>query len=106
MYIVLGVCSTNLVAGAPPYTGSTQEELFGKHLKIAVPSLEAVDGNVTADFANLVRRCLSKDAAGRPASVQEVLEEFRKMRMSGFSRVVSRHRSHPENCRCIEYDML
>ena len=27
-----------LVAGAPPYTGSTQEELFGKHLKSAVPS--------------------------------------------------------------------
>ncbi len=70
-----------LVAGAPPYTGSTQEELFGKHLKAAIPSPEAVDGNVTADFANLVRRCLSKDPAGRPASVQVVLEEFRKMRM-------------------------
>ena len=70
-----------LVAGVPPYTGSTQEELFGKHLKSAVPSLEAADSNVTADFANLVRRCLSKDAAGRPASVQEVLEAFRKMRM-------------------------
>ncbi len=70
-----------LVAGAPPYTGSTQEELFGKHLKSAMPPLEAADSNVTADFANLVRRCLSKDPAGRPASAQEVLEEFRKMRM-------------------------
>ena len=70
-----------LVAGVPPYTGSSQEELFGKHLKSAVPSLEAVDSNVTADFANLVRRCLSKEAAGRPASAQAVLEEFRKMRM-------------------------
>jgi len=70
-----------LVTGVPPYTGSTQEELFGKHLKSAVPSLEATDSNVTADFANLVRRCLCKDVAGRPASAQEVLEEFRKMRM-------------------------
>ena len=55
-----------LVAGAPPFTGSTQEELFGKHLKSAVPPLEAADGNVTADFANLVRRCLAKDPAARP----------------------------------------
>ena len=70
-----------LVAGVPPYTGSTQEELFGKHLKSAVPSLEKADGNVTADFANLVRRCLSKEPAGRPASAQEVLDAFRKMRM-------------------------
>ncbi len=70
-----------LVAGAPPFTGSTQEELFGKHLKSPIPPLEAVDSNVTAEFANLVRRCLSKDAAGRPNSVQDVLGEFRKMRM-------------------------
>jgi eukaryotic-like serine/threonine-protein kinase len=70
-----------LVAGAPPFTGSTQEELFGKHLKSAPPPLEAADGNVTNDFANLVRRCLSKDPAGRPASAQALLEEFRKMRM-------------------------
>jgi serine/threonine protein kinase len=70
-----------LVAGAPPFTGSTQDELFGKHLRSATPPLEAADSNVTNDFANLVRRCLSKDVAGRPASVQVVLEEFRKMRM-------------------------
>ncbi len=77
----LGCVLYELVAGAPPYTGSTQEELFGKHLKTSVPSLEAADGNVTADFANLVRRCLCKNPAGRPASAQEVLEAFHKMRM-------------------------
>ena len=70
-----------LVAGLPPFTGSTQEELFSKHLKSALPPVEAADNNVTVDFANLVRRCLSKDAADRPASAREVLEEFRKMRM-------------------------
>ena len=70
-----------LVAGVPPYTGSTQEDLFGKHLKAAIPPLEAANKNITTEFANLVRRCLCKDAAGRPDSAQEVLEEFRKMRM-------------------------
>jgi serine/threonine-protein kinase len=77
----LGCVLHELAAGAPPFTGSTQEELFGKHLKAAIPSLETVDSNVTPDFANLVRRCLSKDPAGRPDSAQKVLEEFRKMRM-------------------------
>lgn len=70
-----------IVAGIPPYTGSSQEDLFGKHLRAAIPPLEAADSNVTADFANLVRRCLCKDPAGRPASAQEVLDEFKKMRM-------------------------
>ncbi len=70
-----------LVAGAPPFTGSTKEDLFSKHLKSAPPPLEAADSNVSSDFATLVRQCLSKDPAGRPASAQEVLEKFRKMRM-------------------------
>ena len=70
-----------LVAGIPPYAGSTQEELFGKHLKASIPSLEAANSNVTPDFANLVRRCLCKEPSGRPASAQQVLDEFRKMRM-------------------------
>ena len=70
-----------LVAGAPPYTGSTREDLFGKHLKGAPPSLEAADRNVTPEFAQLIRRCLAKEAAARPASAQEFLEEFRKLRM-------------------------
>jgi len=70
-----------LVAGVPPYTGSTQEELFSKHLKAAIPPLEAADSNVTNDFSVLVRRCLAKDAEARPASGQVVLEEFKKMRM-------------------------
>ncbi len=70
-----------IVAGLPPFTGSTQEELFSKHLKAPIPPVEAADNNVTVDFANLLRRCLSKEAAARPASADEVLDAFRKMRM-------------------------
>jgi serine/threonine protein kinase len=70
-----------IVAGLPPYTGSTQDELFSKHLKFAAPPLEAADNNVTADFANLVRRCLAKDAASRPASAKEIVDSLHKMRM-------------------------
>jgi len=70
-----------LVAGAPPFTGSTKDDLFSKHLRMAPPPLEAADSNITPDFAKLVRKCLSKDPAARPASGEEVLEEFRKIRM-------------------------
>ncbi len=76
-----GCAMHELVALSAPYTGSTLEELFGKHLKAATPSLEAADRNITADFAQLIRRCLSKDPAGRPASAQAFLDEFRSMRM-------------------------
>jgi serine/threonine protein kinase len=70
-----------LLVGVPPFTGSTREELFGKHLKVAPPSLEAMDHNLTSEFAQLVRRCLAKDPDARPASAEVFLEEFRRLRV-------------------------
>ena len=70
-----------MIAGTPPITGSTLEELFGKHLKSTPPSLEAVDRNVTPEFAQLVRRCLAKDPASRPASAEDFLDEFRMLKV-------------------------
>ena len=66
----LGCVFHELVAGTPPFTGSTHEDLFGKHLKPPPPPLEAADSNVTPDFANLVRRSLAKEPAARPASAR------------------------------------
>ena len=70
-----------IISGSPPITGSTLEELFGKHLKSTPPSLEAVDRNVTPEFAQLVRRCLAKDPATRPASAEDFLDEFRMLKV-------------------------
>ena len=66
-----------LVSGKPPYMGVSADELLMKHLRAPPPSLEAAAKNVTAEFAQLVRRSLAKDPAARPQSIAEFLGEFR-----------------------------
>ena len=70
-----------LITGKPPFTGVNTNELLNKHLKATPPALDRLDDNITPDFANLVRRCLSKSPAERPASVEEFRIEFQGMRV-------------------------
>lgn len=55
-----------LIAGKPPYTGVSADELLRKHLRTSPPSLEAVHRNVTPEFAQLVRRALAKEPDRAP----------------------------------------
>ena len=70
-----------LVSGKPPFTGASSDELLTKHLKTPPPSLDVVNPNITPEFAQLVRRTLAKDPAGRPNTIGEFLEEFRQCRV-------------------------
>ena len=70
-----------LIAGKPPYTGASADELLMKHLRSPLPPLEAAAKNVSAEFAQLVRRCLAKDPAARPQSINDFLVEFRMNRV-------------------------
>lgn len=70
-----------LVSGKPPFTGSNSNDLLMKHLKAPPPALEAANRNVTAEFAQLVRRMLAKDPYQRPESVEDFLAEFRTIRL-------------------------
>ncbi|MDZ7620594.1 MAG: serine/threonine-protein kinase [Patescibacteria group bacterium] len=70
-----------LLSGKPPFTGSTANELLNKHLKSAPPSLEAVDKNLTTEFAQLIRRSMAKRPEDRPRSMTDFLAEFRQIRM-------------------------
>ena len=70
-----------LFAGRPPFTGASAQELLNKHLKASPPSLEAAGKNVTPELAQLVRRCLAKDPAQRPASLEEFLREFKAIKV-------------------------
>ncbi len=60
-----------LLSGKPPFTGMSANELLVKHIKTPPPSLEALNKNVAPEFAQLVRRALSKDPDKRPDSVDE-----------------------------------
>jgi serine/threonine-protein kinase len=65
-----------LLAGKPPFTATTANELLSKHLHAAVPSVQAYNRNVSEAFANLVARMLSKEPTKRPQSMREFLAEF------------------------------
>jgi eukaryotic-like serine/threonine-protein kinase len=70
-----------LVAGKPPFTGVSVNDLLTKHLKQSPPSLEAINHNVTPAFAQLLRRAMAKDRNARPKSVDDFLREFRMIRV-------------------------
>jgi serine/threonine protein kinase len=70
-----------LLAGRPPYTGSTPNELLEKHLKNAVPSVLVYNNEVTRDLNDLLRRMLSKKRESRPESMWDVLQELRTIQV-------------------------
>jgi serine/threonine protein kinase len=74
----LGCTLYELIAGKPPYSGTTTQELLNKHLKAPLPALENINPNVTMEFAQLIRWALQKDPAARPRSSEEFLQKVRQ----------------------------
>ncbi|MFZ5829655.1 MAG: serine/threonine protein kinase [Planctomycetota bacterium] len=65
-----------LIAGRPPFTGTSSNDLLNKHLKSSPPALEAADNNVSPEFSRLIRRSMAKDPAIRPRSMEEFYREL------------------------------
>jgi eukaryotic-like serine/threonine-protein kinase len=70
-----------VLAGKPPFTGTSANDLLSKHLKSTPPSLEGINTNITTEFSQLIRRCLAKKRDARPKLVGDFLREFRMMRV-------------------------
>ena len=70
-----------VLAGKPPFTGVSSQDLLMKHLRTPPPSLEAANSNVTPEFSQLVRKCMAKNPAVRPQTMEDFLTEFRMNRM-------------------------
>jgi eukaryotic-like serine/threonine-protein kinase len=70
-----------LLTGKPPFTGTTADELLNKHLTGPIPSVQVANDNVTPEFANLLRKMMSKKKEDRPSTMYEFLKEFRNMRV-------------------------
>jgi len=66
-----------LVAGKPPYTGQTPNDLLSKHISASIPSPIVYNDNVTTEFALLTKKLMAKKPDDRPDSVWEFLKEFR-----------------------------
>ncbi|MCH2124690.1 MAG: serine/threonine protein kinase [Pirellulaceae bacterium] len=70
-----------LLAGKPPFTASTPEELLRKHLYSPAPSVTTVNDNVTSDFNQLILQAMAKSADERPQSLLEFTELAAKTRL-------------------------
>jgi eukaryotic-like serine/threonine-protein kinase len=69
------------LAGRPPYTGTSTNDLLNKHLRNQPPSLEALNRNVTSEFSNLMKRTLAKEREDRPQSMTEFLRDMMTIRV-------------------------
>jgi eukaryotic-like serine/threonine-protein kinase len=83
-----------VLSGKPPFTGTSSNDLLNKHLRSTPPSLEALNQNVTSEFAQLIRRSLSKKRDARPESVDDFLREFRMMRVFKITPSVNLCKNH------------
>ncbi|MGI9515530.1 MAG: serine/threonine protein kinase [Pirellulaceae bacterium] len=70
-----------MLAGKPPFSAGSPDELLQKHLRASPPGLLAFNKSVSEEFAQLVSRTLAKDPAKRPQSLSEFLQDYRKIRV-------------------------
>ncbi len=70
-----------LLAGKPPFSGVSPDDLLQKHLRATPPPLIAFNKAVSEDFANLILKTLKKDPAKRHQTMQEFLLELKKIRV-------------------------
>jgi serine/threonine-protein kinase len=76
-----GCVCFELLTGRAPFTGTSPDEVLNKHLRSIPPSLQAYNQRVGNDFAALVTRCLSKDPADRPQTMQEFIDAFQAIQI-------------------------
>lgn len=70
----LGTVAYQMLAGKPPFTGTTPEAVLFRRVAEAPEPIERVRPHVPASLAELVNRCLAPDPAKRPASAAEIVQ--------------------------------
>lgn len=69
----LGVLAYEMVAGRPPFHGSTPQSLFAAHMAEEAERLESLRPEVSTELAATIRRCMEKDRARRWQSADDLL---------------------------------
>lgn len=76
-----GCVMHELLGGKPPFSGVNPDQLLQKHLRASPPSLMALNRAVTEDFSNLILKTLAKDPLKRHQSLNDFLQDFKKVRV-------------------------
>ena len=77
----LGIFFFEALTSRTPFPATTPEELLNKHLKVEAPNPSEFNPNVAPEMDRLVARLLKKKPADRPATVDEVMAEVKRIRI-------------------------
>jgi len=69
----LGVVAFELLAGHPPFTGASAQQVLAAHITEPAPPVSQARAAVPPALDMLIRRCLEKRPADRPQSAAELL---------------------------------
>jgi TolB-like protein/tetratricopeptide (TPR) repeat protein/predicted Ser/Thr protein kinase len=74
-----GIVAFELLAGQPPFSGATSQELLKAHLADPVPPLAKFRSDVPAGVEAVITHCLAKMPNDRPASAAEVVDRLEEL---------------------------
>lgn len=77
----LGVMFFEILTGKTPFQGFTPEDLLQKHLRMPPPLPSAVNDNLTPEIDQLLLAMLAKKPKDRPASVNDIYMEIRRIKL-------------------------
>ena len=75
----VGLLAYELLTGEAPFTGASPAATMAAQLTRDPAPLETVRPDVPAALSDIIRRCLSKDPAGRPESAEALLAELEEL---------------------------
>src|SRR6185369_8928165 len=78
-----GVMAYELLAGRPPFDGMTPVKLMNAHFTERPRDLREVRPDTPPALAELVMRCLEKEASARPQSASDVVRVLETVTSSG-----------------------
>lgn len=67
----------HLLAGQPPFTGVSSNDLLTKHLTAQVPVIEAYNRNISTEFSRFLQSMMSKRPEARPLTMTDVVRQLR-----------------------------
>ena len=77
----LGVMFFEVLTCKTPFQAPTPEELLQKHLRTEPPNPSEFNPNVSPEMDRIIAKLLKKKPSDRPASVEEVLSEIKRVRI-------------------------
>jgi predicted Ser/Thr protein kinase len=72
----LGATAYFLVAGRTPFVGARAVDVVAQHVATPAPSLATVGATVPRRLAQVIEKCLAKEAAHRPASAYALADQL------------------------------